>query len=65
MIDIDEFTSKEGAALQAFMASIYRGLSAERRMSALVRVTLNGARLDFRITYVGPSRPRKQARRPR
>lgn len=63
MIDLDEFRSNEGDALKAFMAAVHRGLVAERRTSALVRATLNGERLDFRITYVGPSRPRRKARR--
>lgn len=64
MIDLDDFKSNEGEALKAFMAAVYRGLVAERRLSTLVRVTLAGDRHDFRITYVGPSRPRKLARRP-
>lgn len=64
MIDLDDFQSAEGEALKAFMAAVLRGLAAERRMSTVIRVTVNGDRRDFRITYVGPSRPRIVARRP-
>ncbi len=61
MIDIDDFgSSTESEALKAFMAAVYRGLLIERRMSTVVRVTLNGNRHDFRITYVGPSRPQRR-----
>lgn len=62
MIDLDEFRSDEGTALKLFMEAVYRGLTAERRMSTVVRVTLNGDRHDFRIQYVGPSRPPRKRR---
>lgn len=65
MIDLDKFRTIEGEALKAFMAAVHRGLMAERRLSTVVRVTLNGDRHDFRIIYMGPSRPRRQARRHR
>ena len=65
MIDLDNFTSStESEALKAFMAAVHRGLMVERRLSTVVRATLNGERLDFKITYMGPSRLRRKARRP-
>lgn len=62
MIDADEIKHWQRDAVTQFLTEVYRGLSIERRYSTLVRATVNGARLDFRITYVGPSRPRKSRR---
>ena len=65
MIDLNltahEFGRPELAS--TFFAAVMRELRATARMSTTVRVTVGGDRIDFRITYVGPSRPRREARR--
>lgn len=70
MIDLDDvFRGERGEedarlSVRAFFAKVIAGLLIERRMSVLVRLDIGGTSRDFRITYMGPSRPRREARRP-
>lgn len=63
MIDLRtaSMTKEQREALQEFFASLHRGLCAEGRMSELVHVAFGEFHVDFRITYLGPSRTRKRA----
>ena len=63
MIDLDEdrVVGPHSYAV-ALLEHVRRALFAERRSSTLVRARLGDGRLDFRITYLGPSRPRRNRR---
>ena len=66
MIDLD--LSKDSKDRRATVATFLNGVLTElritRQMSIGVRVTFGTDKHDFRISYVGPSRPRCKARRP-
>jgi len=65
MIDLDEDSRVSGNSFALeFLEHVYRDLVITRRMSETVRVRIGQDRHDFRITYLGPSRSRREARRP-